>query len=262
MLRWHGLLYQYNYERIYQNHAEQYNRIGKVSDEIRREQGSITMSNKQIIWNYFKEKGFTDCGVSGLMGNIQAESNFKPTNLENRGEEILHMTDESYTYAVDNGSYENFVNDYIGYGIAQWTFWSRKQGLLNFAKQSGTSIGDLKTQLDFMYSELRNYPDVIKVLETTNDVKKASDMIMLYYERPYDTSEKALQKRATLGQNIYNEFTLVKDDKIKLTYRDYLLTAIDVIDGKYGNGEERVMRLKANGYNPTKIQNIVNIAFS
>ena len=34
--------------------------------------------------------------------------------------------------------------------------------------------------------------------------------------------------------------------------------ARDVINGKYGNGDERVRRLRAAGYDPTAIQNIVN----
>lgn len=32
----------------------------------------------------------------------------------------------------------------------------------------------------------------------------------------------------------------------------------DVMDGKYGNGDERVSRLKAAGYDPVAIQSLVN----
>ena len=32
----------------------------------------------------------------------------------------------------------------------------------------------------------------------------------------------------------------------------------DVIDGKYGNGEERKARLKAAGYDPAEVQKRVN----
>ena len=37
--------------------------------------------NAQIIWNYFKNKGFTDCGAAGLIGNLYAESGLISTNL-------------------------------------------------------------------------------------------------------------------------------------------------------------------------------------
>ncbi len=34
--------------------------------------------------------------------------------------------------------------------------------------------------------------------------------------------------------------------------------AFDVIDGKYGNGDERIRRLRAAGYDPNAIQSVVN----
>lgn len=34
--------------------------------------------------------------------------------------------------------------------------------------------------------------------------------------------------------------------------------AYDVIDGKYGNGQDRINRLRAAGYDPTSIQQLVN----
>ena len=55
---------------------------------------------------------------------------------------------------MDNGSYDNFIKDSAGYGLAQWTYWSRKQALLEFAKAEGKSIGDLSLQLDFIWKEL------------------------------------------------------------------------------------------------------------
>ena len=85
--------------------------------------------NEEKIWKFLKSKGFTDFGVSGLMGNLYAESGLSPINLQNSYEKKLNFTDQSYTQAVDNGSYTNFVKDAAGYGLAQWTYWSRKQNL-------------------------------------------------------------------------------------------------------------------------------------
>ena len=99
--------------------------------------------NEEKIWKFLKSKGFTDFGVSGLMGNLYAESGLSPINLQNSYEKKLNFTDQSYTQAVDNGSYTNFVKDAAGYGLAQWTYWSRKQNLLNYARSVGKSIGDL-----------------------------------------------------------------------------------------------------------------------
>lgn len=164
--------------------------------------------SKQIIWDYFKAKGFTDCGVAGLMGNLYAESAFKPNNLQSTGNKKLGMTDAEYTAAVDNGeyTYDQFRKDSHGYGLAQWTYHTRKASLYNYAKKCGKSIGDLKMQLDFLWSELKGYKAVIEVLATAKTVREASDIVLLKYERPADQSEKAQLKRAGYGETIYNEF--------------------------------------------------------
>ena len=106
--------------------------------------------SKKIIWDYFKSKGFTDYGIAGLMGNIQAESNFKSQNLQSTGNEKLGMTDEEYTTAVDCGKYtfDMYRKDGYGFGLAQWTFHTRKAALFNYAKKCGKSIGDLQMQRD------------------------------------------------------------------------------------------------------------------
>lgn len=62
--------------------------------------------------------------------------------------------------AVDSGAYSNFVHDSAGYGLAQWTYWSRKESLLNFARKTSASIGSLEMQLDFMIRELKGYAAV------------------------------------------------------------------------------------------------------
>ena len=49
--------------------------------------------NEKIIWDYFKNKGFSDCGIAGLMGNLYAESGLIPTNLQNSYEKKLGMND-------------------------------------------------------------------------------------------------------------------------------------------------------------------------
>ena len=83
-------------------------------------------SNEKVIWDFLKNKGLNDFGTAGLMGNLYAESGLSPTNLQNSYNTKLNLSDSLYTQCVDNGSYTNFVNDSAGYGLAQWTYWSRK----------------------------------------------------------------------------------------------------------------------------------------
>lgn len=165
--------------------------------------------NAQIIWDYFKSKGFSDCGIAGLMGNLYAESGLIPTNLQNSFEKKLGMTDTQYTSAVNNGSYKNFVKDKAGYGIAQWTFWSRKQNLLQFCQNKGKSVGDLNTQLDFLYQELTtSYSSLTNLLKTATSVTVASTAVLLQFEKPANQGTIVQAKRASYGQQYYDRFAL------------------------------------------------------
>lgn len=164
-------------------------------------------TNEERIWNYLVGKGLTQAGAAGLMGNLYAESALNPKNLQNSFEKKLGHTDGSYTAAVDNGSYKNFVQDKAGYGLAQWTYWSRKQNMLNFARAAGRSIGDLEMQLDFLWQELSTgYKSVLTVLKTAASVRAASDSVLLNFERPANQSESVQIKRAGYGQTYYDKY--------------------------------------------------------
>ena len=135
------------------------------------------MANEKRIWDFLLERMGNPYGVAGLMGNLYAESALRPNNLQNTYEKKLNMTDDGYTQAVDNGSYTNFVKDAAGYGLAQWTYHTRKQNLLNFAKEKGVSIGDLEMQLEFLWKELGSYKTVLKTLLSATSVMEASDTL-------------------------------------------------------------------------------------
>lgn len=113
-------------------------------------------TNTQTVCLTLKQSGASDNGIAGVMSNINFESGFLSTNLENKYEQILGYNDQSYTAAVDNGSYNNFVNDSAGYGLCQWTYYTRKAALLNSAKSNGVSIGDVGNQISFLFRELKN----------------------------------------------------------------------------------------------------------
>lgn len=184
--------------------------------------------SESAIWNYLKSQGLTDCGVAGLMGNLYAESGLNPRNLQNSYEKSLGYDDDSYTLAVDNGTYTNFVNDSAGYGLAQWTYWSRKQALLAYCKASGASIGSLDTQLGFLMKELsEGYQSVLRVLKSTSSILEASNAALLQFERPADQSTAVQNKRASYGQSFYNKYanTTQKGDATMTAVERLLQTA-------------------------------------
>lgn len=165
------------------------------------------MTNEQLIWNYFKSHGLNDFGTAGLMGNLYAESGLNPKNLQQTYERKLGYSDDSYTDAVDYGIYTNFVKDSAGYGIAQWTFWSRKQALFSFAKSREKSIGDLNMQLDFLMKELREgYIGVLNTLCNATSVLEASNEVLFRFERPANQDESVQAKRCVFGQKYYDLF--------------------------------------------------------
>lgn len=188
-----------------------------IAEQVNKKLGSETSSStvkpetvsdvESTIWNYLKNKGLNDYGIAGMMGNLFAESGLKATNLQNTYENKLGFTDDSYTTAVDNGSYTNFVKDSAGYGLAQWTYWSRKQGLLQFAQSQKKSIGSLSMQLDYLYKELsEGYKSVLSTLKSATSVLQASNAVLLNFERPANQSESVQAKRAGYGQKYYDKF--------------------------------------------------------
>lgn len=159
------------------------------------------------IWDRLKSYGFTDAGCAGVLGNAQAESALRSNNAQDSGNNRLGMTDEEYTAAVDIGAYKNFVHDSIGYGLFQWTYWSRKQMLLDYARSKGASIGDEDMQIDFFVDEIiKSYHSVYRTLATTHSVREASDAMLLDYERPANQSESNQNRRAELSQAWYDKF--------------------------------------------------------
>ena len=164
-------------------------------------------NNEEKIWNYLKGAGLNDFGTAGLMGNLYAESGLIPNNVENLYEKRLGVTDASYTAAVDSGKYQFFATDKAGYGLAQWTYCSRKAELLDYAQCCRKSIGDLEMQLDFLMKELREgYKTVLAVLKTAGSVRAASDAVLLKFERPADQSEAAQARRAAFSQKYYDKY--------------------------------------------------------
>lgn len=165
-----------------------------------------TTDNAKTIWDYLTGKGLNAYAVAGIMGNLYAESALNPQNLQNNGNTKLGMTDAEFTAAYDSGKYTNFVKDGYGYGLAQWTYYTRKQALADFAKAAKKSIGDLTMQLDFLWKELQGYSTVMSTLKSAKTIKAASDIILTQFEKPADQSDSVKTKRASYGQTYYDKY--------------------------------------------------------
>lgn len=165
------------------------------------------------VWDYFMLYIQNEYGVAGLMGNLAAESGIIPYRVQ--GDNTPPYTySQDYTAQVDSGtiSESEFVNDGPnggGYGLAQWTYYTRKQNMYNLYQSGGySSIGSIELGMDFLSQELQSdYPDVWDVLVNATSIREASDKVLHDFESPADQSEEVEEYRASLGQDIYNQYS-------------------------------------------------------
>lgn len=86
--------------------------------------------NPEKVWNFLISKSLTPEQTAGVMGNIQAESGFKPSAIESNG---------------------------VGFGIVQWSN-DRRTMIEQAASDAGKDINDLSFQLEFLYTDLNARP--------------------------------------------------------------------------------------------------------
>ena len=138
----------------------------------------------QTIYNRLRDHGITAAGACAMLGNMQAESGLK-ANIAQRG--MTTLTDDEYTRQADSYamSQAKFVHDAVGYGLCQWTYWSRKKALIEYAHDIGKSVGDEEMQVDFCVGELKaDFSGLWNYLCMTEDTYEATSRICAEYERP------------------------------------------------------------------------------
>ena len=158
------------------------------------------MSN-QTIYDALRAGGLTHEGACGLMGNMMAESGMCAA-IAQRG--MTALSDAEYTRRADTGTLD-FVHDAVGYGLCQWTYFSRKQALLDYAAARGLSVGDEGLQTAFCIRELQNdFPGVWAVLSASHDLYECARIVCLQYERPAVNNVEA---RFAYAQSFAREFS-------------------------------------------------------
>lgn len=165
--------------------------------------------NDQYIWDTLNYAIQNDIGTAALMGNLQAESGLVSFRLQ--GDFTSgYMKSKNYTNGVDSGtiSESTFVNDSKGYGLAQWTYYTRKQKLYNKHISMNLSIGSVELGCAYLIEELQSdYPSVWSALVSATNLRAASDVVLCDFENPLDQSEAVKEHRAALGQAIYDTYS-------------------------------------------------------
>ena len=195
--------------------AKKEDKPAEVKPAVNGTPSTGSKDDEKKLWDVLLTKIGNEYGVAGLMGNLYAESALRSNNLQQTYEKSLGFTDESHTSAVDDGSYANFIKDSAGYGLAQWTYWSRKQGLIEYAQSVGKSIGDFEMQMEYLIKELEtNHKSTLKALKAAQSVFEASTYVLIHYEAPADQGEAVQAKRASYGEKYYSAYhTVIEEPK-------------------------------------------------
>ncbi|MBQ9827062.1 MAG: hypothetical protein IJM62_00100, partial [Lachnospiraceae bacterium] len=132
----------------------------------------------------------------------------------------------TYTKAVDNGTYKYVKNkgqdneivytgedafkyDAVGYGLCQWTYYTRKAKLYQDAKADGRSVGNLYLQLEHLYNDLSansSWSTLANGLKNAKSVDEATNLFYGMYERGSTQSLEAPAARKNNAQRFYQKF--------------------------------------------------------
>lgn len=176
---------------------------------------ALAVSNQEQIWVYLRGQGFSQPAVAGIMGNLESESSYLPNNLENTVNQKTGLTDEEFTAMVDDGTitreefarseeYGVYANKMYGYGLAGWTWYTYKEELYDLAKERGTSVGDLYTQLELLVTTAMRMKKLGDFKNST-DVETATILFHNVYENSSST-QAMIMKRVERAQAVFDKY--------------------------------------------------------
>mgnify|MGYP002672120214 CR=1 FL=1 len=150
------------------------------------------------VWNALRAAGYNEITTAATMGNIEAESGFRPDLHEKGGG---------------------------GFGLIQWTnqkghSTGRRTDMENYCKSKGKPTSDLQCQIEYMLMELAgtsiwmkanskyNFGPLTKAdWEAGKSIETATKAFMACCERPsYDPKTNHIDKRIQYAQNYYDAF--------------------------------------------------------
>lgn len=148
-------------------------------------------------------------GTAGLIGNLQAESGNIPYRLQGDFTNGYYKS-INYTNNVNDGtiSRADFISDQQGYGLAQWTFSTRKADLYDMYVNGGySSIGDVSLGVAFLIHELStSYTGVLNVLRSATSIAEASNIVLHQFENPQEQGPTVEAYRQSLSTDFYNQY--------------------------------------------------------
>lgn len=146
------------------------------------------MGSREKIYSVLRGAGLTRAGALGLMGNWDCESNLEAGRVQ--GDFSPYRTGSKlYVSQITSGviSKEQFMKDEKGFGLAQWTYFTRKGNLYNYWRNSGVALDDAEMQTRFALYELSTggeYSGLYSFLRSSEDLRACVEKVCTIYERP------------------------------------------------------------------------------
>ena len=192
----------------------------KGLDKVARFNSKVDTTNMgPRIWEALKKLGLSEAGIAGVLGNLQVESaGLNPEISEmgkgfKAGEYTAFLDGLAADKTLSRGAIEKILKEpkhaRTGYGLAQWTYYTRKAGLVMMAREMGKSVADPEVQMAYLLQELsqgKQNKQLLSLLQTTDDVQAAADAFMNVYERPAKGKEHADQRRGA-AQAFYDKLS-------------------------------------------------------
>ncbi len=210
---------------------------------------------KHIV-KMLSEKNLDHSAISAIMGNLYAESGLNPGNLQNTFESSLG-TDKAYTDKLNAKRYSkrDFSSDGAGYGLAQWTFSSRKENLYDRTISQGKKIDDIDAQLNFLYDEMVQ-SGILDRINNRPDLAENTKDFMLNFERPQDQSIEAIHQRQQYAKDFMNNRFIW--GKGPMTNLDTIRNKVNSINSAIRSSRQRASEDTTAAAITKQITNVIN----
>ena len=185
---------QSDYDSIINENTWYMRDLGNESNCTDSSGGDVNLvgkDNVQKAFNFLVGKGLSSIQAAAIVGNLVAESGVDPAINQGGG--------HSHTTPV-NGE---------GFGIAQWTYSTRQQPLVDFAKKMGKPVNTLEPQLGYLWQEMTSgyKSSVLDPLKAATDLRAATVIVILHYEAPRDKDIPSFQDyRTSLARKVLDMY--------------------------------------------------------
>lgn len=171
---------------------------------------------EKAAWDAIKEfMNGNEYATAGWLGNLYSESWIIPFRKQGDFDAPAFTKSHTYTDNIDAGviSKNTFMHDGVGYGLAQWTYYTRKGAMYDFwntdeYRGGGVSIGSWNFGIAWFKKELLSpgYIGIYNHMLTVSDVDSAADYVLEQYERPADIEGTRPYRRAQ-AEYYYRKYT-------------------------------------------------------